>query len=221
MVADANDLRETLGMAPIGQGLNAKLYDLFKTSPSLNFTDITQGNNTAHSTYKGFDLATGMGVPNANNLIPALADTVGSLSTNATFHGRVVQPLTSAVAGNAVTVLSGKGIATIGTQFLTLNLPLTSPFSTTTTATMTFPSISRGLDGTVSGEGTATVNTTIINPVTGMPVQVAVNFDIVIQGKVTGGRNRTKLKAQIFSIDPNTGARAQQGTLPIFEGTIN
>lgn len=53
-----------------------QLYNLAGTTGSTGYTtyfhDITQGNNGGYSALPGYDLVTGLGSPQANNLIPAL-----------------------------------------------------------------------------------------------------------------------------------------------------
>ena len=53
--------------------INPAIYNLGLGSTSSNFHDITGGSNGGFSTTKGYDLVTGWGSPNGQNLINALA----------------------------------------------------------------------------------------------------------------------------------------------------
>jgi kumamolisin len=63
-----NEARTKAGKAPIGF-LNPFLYPLMGTS---SFRDITSGSNGAYHAASGYDLVTGLGVPNLRALIAAL-----------------------------------------------------------------------------------------------------------------------------------------------------
>jgi sugar lactone lactonase YvrE len=63
-----NQARANAGQAPVGL-LNAKLYPLLGTS---SFRDITSGTNGAYSAGPGYDLCTGLGVPNVGALVQAV-----------------------------------------------------------------------------------------------------------------------------------------------------
>jgi kumamolisin len=70
-----NQARATLGQSPLGL-LGPKIYPLIGTSA---ICDITTGNNGANGTYNsgaGFDLCTGVGVPNVTLLQKALSSTL-------------------------------------------------------------------------------------------------------------------------------------------------
>lgn len=71
-----NQARANAGQGPIG-ALGPKLYPLLGTS---NFRDITTGSNGTNGVYNagpGFDLCTGIGVPNLAALLPTLTGTTG------------------------------------------------------------------------------------------------------------------------------------------------
>ena len=76
--AQINQARAQAGLAPVGL-LAAKLYPLMNTPA---FRDITVGSNGPSGTYNassGFDLCSGLGVPNVANIITAL--TTGDAAT--------------------------------------------------------------------------------------------------------------------------------------------
>ena len=64
-----NQARAKAGLPTIGL-LAPKIYPLIGTSA---FTDITTGNNGVYNAGPGYDLCTGVGVPNVTNLLAALA----------------------------------------------------------------------------------------------------------------------------------------------------
>ncbi|MFO0952938.1 MAG: S53 family peptidase [Isosphaeraceae bacterium] len=79
LFALANQGRALLGKGPLGKGLpfgvNSSLYALAGrtgyTNPLAAFLDVTAGSN-GFSARPGFDYATGLGVPIASRLVPAL-----------------------------------------------------------------------------------------------------------------------------------------------------
>ena len=62
-----NQSRVTAGQAPLGN-LNARLYPQLGTT---SFRDITSGNNGTYNCTAGYDLVTGLGVPNVGALVQA------------------------------------------------------------------------------------------------------------------------------------------------------
>ena len=73
LVAIANQGRELAGKAPLASA-QAALYAM----PSSDFHDITAGHNMAHFAGAGYDLASGLGSPIADRLIPDLVAFNGS-----------------------------------------------------------------------------------------------------------------------------------------------
>ncbi len=69
MAALINQARKNAGLGPVGL-LNAYIYSL---SSDTAFTDITSGSNGSYRAGAGFDLCTGLGTPNLENLISVLA----------------------------------------------------------------------------------------------------------------------------------------------------
>ena len=225
MIADANEMRDSLGQEPLGQTLNKRLYDAFSEAPTLNYTDITVGNNAArggpgHQTYKGYDLASGMGAPDANFLLPALSGVVASQKINLTARGALTLSIGSALSGNAVVAFRSRGaIATIGPENVGLTLNLVSS-SANVNGVLALPFISRNIeDGTISGTGTFTANVTSSTGGVPTPRQVVIN--IAVSGKVTGSGKKSKIKnGHIYTVDAN-GDRVFQGAQNIFEGSFS
>ncbi len=225
MIADANEMRESLGQDPLGQNLNQRLYDAFSQAPTLNFTDITVGNNAArhgpgHQAYKGYDLASGLGAPDANFLLPALAGVVASQKINVTAKGQLILSIAQPLNGNAVIAFRSKGaIATIGPENVGLSLNLVSA-SSFVTGVLSLPNITRNIDdGSIYGTGTFTANVTSNTGGVVTTRQVVVN--VAVTGHVTGSGKKSKVKnGQIFTIDAD-GNRVFQGTANVFEGTFS
>ncbi len=83
IVALVDQEAQQQGKGPIGQKLNAALY-LVPTLDSRAFFDVTSGENggpdLAGPAGTGWDLATGIGSPNATSLVPDLVTAVGTLT---------------------------------------------------------------------------------------------------------------------------------------------
>jgi len=80
MLAVADQLRVANGLTALnGRDTLLKLY----SAPAADFHDITQGGNYDNSAGTGYDLATGLGSPAANLLLPDLAGTTGTISGHA------------------------------------------------------------------------------------------------------------------------------------------
>ncbi len=77
VIAIADQVRANSGESPLGGPTQALpiLYNLYSTSAYGNdFHDVTTGNNGTYSAGTGYDVVTGLGSPNAINLVPDLAD---------------------------------------------------------------------------------------------------------------------------------------------------
>jgi hypothetical protein len=76
LFAIVNSLRAAGGKAPIGNG-NAALYAAAKSGYGANYIDIVSGTNgncgTLCTASAGYDYVTGLGSPQAQNIILALA----------------------------------------------------------------------------------------------------------------------------------------------------
>jgi hypothetical protein len=213
-----NELRYSLGLGYVGRDLNNEMYTLYKSNPNEYFYDITQSNNTLFDATKGFDLATGMGAPNFNNLIPGLAGAQAPTTGNVSSVADQYQSLTSPQGGNSITPFSGSGIAQISNQFISLTMDYTnfttisSTGSTITienTATVDFPVIGRSTNNSFSADGTATV----INN------GVSATYQIEAVGKVTGTPGHFGIKGQFFTID-SRGRRVNPGAISVFQGSF-
>jgi kumamolisin len=136
-----NQARAANGLAPLGL-LGPKIYPLLGTGA---FRDITSGSNGTYSAGTGYDLCTGIGVPN----IAALVQTLSSAPYVAT------QPATQSVAtGQSATfTISAGGVATLTYQWQR------EPAGTSTWASLTD-------NATYTGSTTASL--TVANTTTGM-----------------------------------------------------
>jgi hypothetical protein len=209
MVADANEMRFKAGMPLLGSSLNAKMYSAYQQNPTLYFQDITGGNNTLHSATKGFDLATGMGAPNMDTLIPALADIVVSVNSPVHFNGFLTAPLSTGLAGLGVTSYRGTGSIGIGPQFVSLNLNIVG--NDGSTAALNVPQIDRALDNTLDATGTVTITSGT----------ASFTLNIEVTGRVSRLTSRKpKVHGNIFTIDPVTGLKLKQGNNAIFQGSF-
>jgi hypothetical protein len=226
MVADSNELRESLGLGVIGRDLNNELYTLYKQNPSAFFTDITGGNDTLFHALPGFDLATGMGAPIANTLIPALAGVQPAENTIVSAVADEYQSLSTPLSGNGILVFTGSGTADVDSNFINIsNLLMTSTStitsgSTTTTlvtsAELNFPNIS--IDGkSFSGDGTAVV--TIPPPATG-GTSTTVTYEIAINGRISGTPGHYRLSGNFFTID-DRDKKVLPGAISVFQGSLS
>ncbi len=84
LVALANELRSNGGAAPLG-AVNSLLYSLAKGSTTVPYTvnpayfnDVSQGSNGGYTAGARYDFVTGLGVPVANALVPALVPSLQS-----------------------------------------------------------------------------------------------------------------------------------------------
>jgi kumamolisin len=71
VAAIVNQARASIGGTPLGL-LGPSIYPLAISTPAV-FHDVLTGNNGAYSAFPGYDLATGLGSPNINNLISPLS----------------------------------------------------------------------------------------------------------------------------------------------------
>ena len=147
LIAIANQGRALDGESSLN-GLTQTLPELYSL-PSSDFHDITTGSNGTYSATVGYDLATGLGTPVANLLVPALA---GYSSTpppsvsgpSATSVNENATLLFSTAQGDAITLADSQAGSNADT--LTLNV---------TDGTLTLGSTS-GLTS-VSGNGSSSV----------------------------------------------------------------
>ena len=132
-----NQSRAAAGLSPVG-ALGPKLYPLLGTS---NFRDITTGSNGNNGVYNagpGYDLCTGLGVPNLSALIQTLSATSGGGgggTPNLTNNNAVsnTAPTTIAV-GQTITVTSSvinNGTGAAGPFTVRYRLSTDSTFDTT------------------------------------------------------------------------------------------
>jgi len=139
LIAIANQGRALISL-PTLDGVTQTLPMLYSPGAASDFHDITDGNNGYPAT-TGYDLATGLGTPIANTLIPYL---VGSV------QGRLVfaQQPTNTTAGSTITpavtvdVEDEYGnLATSDTSSVTLSIFSGPPAGATLSGTLTEPAV--------------------------------------------------------------------------------
>jgi Putative Ig domain len=166
------DASSTCGGSSIGFA-NPALYASAAKSYVANFTDITTGNNdftgTSGGLYpagSGYDMASGLGSPNAASLAPALCEAAGSVTNpgSPVTATNPVSPVTATNSGSPVTVTNpGSQTSLIGTRHsLQIKAAGGHGGPLTYTATGLPPGLminfSSGLiSGTVTRDGTYTV----------------------------------------------------------------
>jgi subtilase family serine protease len=220
MVADANELRQNVGLGPIGEQLNPTLYQGFRQYSSVLYTDITQGNNVLHAAVKGFDLATGMGAPRAVSLIPYLA---GIVNVNANIKVSGYFSTGISTSSSKLVTFQGSGVAQVGSQYVSMNVPLnTSDRTSNTPTTIVFTPtlITRAPDNSITGFGTVVVTTLTLDPVTGLPISIPQTFNVQITGVVRGKALQPRIVGQFFTIDPLTGRRIPPGSAPTVQASF-
>jgi len=79
-----NQARASASVAPLGL-LNSRIYPLLGTPC---FADITTGNNGQYAAAAGYDLSTGLGVPNVTNLVAYLGGTAAPAAAAPVFAQR-------------------------------------------------------------------------------------------------------------------------------------
>lgn len=225
MVADVNEMRFYSGLGPVGRDLNNEMYAAAKSTPSA-FFDITQSNNTLYQAARGYDLATGLGAPNANLLIPALAG-VGTQSAALNVVGNLFLR-NNGNTNNLTFPMRGSILVTIGSQFVALgdaNNPTgtsntialasgsqanSAGVITTINASLTLDGLLvRNLNNTVTGTGTVTISGA-----------GAETLRVSLTGKISGSRNRPRISIQIFTVD-SRGKKVAFGTQDVFQANIS
>jgi hypothetical protein len=146
LIAIANQGRALNGQSTLN-GQTQTLPDLYSL-PSSDFHDVTSGSNGTYSAGTGYDLVTGLGTPEANLLVPALA---GFSSTPAP---SVSGPSSASLAENSTVVFSSAN-----GDAITLTDAEAGANSDTLTLTVSDGSLSLGSTSgvTLSGNGTSSV----------------------------------------------------------------
>ena len=167
-----NQARATQGKAPLGL-MNPRLYPLLGTN---NFVDITTGSNatpTSGGLYRatiGYDMATGLGVPNMGVLLPTLVGQPPSITGFSPASGTVYS--TIVVTGTDLASATG----------VTLN-GVSVPFTVISNAQLGFtvaPGASGGVIGVTTPDGTATSATAFA--LASLPVSSVVISQVYCEG---------------------------------------
>ena len=133
-----NQARANVGLPPVGL-LGPKIYPLIGTA---NFQDITAGSN-GYSAGVGYDLVTGIGSPNMQNLLPTLvglqtAPPVTTLTPN--------QNATFTVASSATATSYQWQRMPIGTSMWS-NIPANGTYAGVITASLTINGVTSAMSG--------------------------------------------------------------------------
>jgi hypothetical protein len=193
LIAIADQGRIAAGESPLS---NATLMPMLYQAPSTDFHDITTGHSGGTSSYKatvGYDLATGIGTPVANQLVSTLVGS-GGTSTNPATHFSISPASSNETQGSSfsitVTALTASGATATnytGTIHFSSSdtsdsLPsnFTFPAADDGSATFTITLNTPGKDvvtatdtsnSSITGSGTYTVSTPYFT-VTGIPSSV-------------------------------------------------
>ena len=145
IVALANQKRQAVGKGAIGNGLNGIVYDIYNGYAALDgpnqdytdcFNDIIFGQAGPWFAIPGYDMATGVGTPEADHLIDTMANYSGFfIQRTFTFESHLYMPYSVASVG-LMPVASGQthtgigsilGTDTLSLEFLTAPIPLYGP----------------------------------------------------------------------------------------------
>lgn len=226
MVSLANELRAVSGtgiaslIRPIGQNLNGQLYNINKIAPSSNFFDVTQpdpGRVPPRPVGIGYDLATGLGTPFANNLIPSLAGFVSNPVFQ--FSSRFIQDLTISPpplnSGDATTNFFGSGSVLITSTRVSLSIGITGNdgFDPSDFANIIINNPIKRIGASselINGHGTAIVQ------IDG----VVFNLPLRFKGTINVVKKVSHINGEFFTVDA-FGNKLTQGAQPIFFGTFS
>jgi sugar lactone lactonase YvrE len=157
--------------APLGL-LNPKLYPLIGTAA---VRDITSGSNGYYSAGVGYDLCTGVGVPNVTALLGTSLTATAGLNVAAQLGNRVVtvgQPATFFVVGAGATSLSYRWQRQPSGSSTFANLSDNGTYSGTATSTL----VVNGTTSAMTGDQFECVVSTSSGSVTSPPVTLTVNL---------------------------------------------
>jgi kumamolisin len=138
-----NQARAKQGLGPLGL-LGPRIYPIVGAAA---FRDITKGNNGDYSAGVGYDMCTGLGAPNVENLVGALVSepTVSVPPSNQTVY--VGQNATFTVTANATGSLSYQWQREAAGGSTWSNLSDGGTYAGTNTATLTVNGVTVGMSG--------------------------------------------------------------------------
>jgi hypothetical protein len=203
-VALVNQQRASLGKGPIGSGLNSALYKAAADDYAGNFNDLTSGTN-GYSTYKGYDLVTGLGSPK-----PALVSSLAAFDRvvdpgNVSFQAaRLKLEPTSDNRPSTQIIFGGTGSATKNGSVWDVDLV---PNSNSNVSMSSGGSLTLGADGRYSSTGQVDI---IINP-----TETDSYLLRVVAREVNGG-----LVGEFYAVSSH-GKIIFQGDKPLFYGTFS
>ncbi len=109
LIGIADEMRKNHGLGSLDSGTQTlpKLYSIYNTPSEYanDFHDITSGSNGGYSAATGYDLVTGLGSPQANNLIPDLANLTVAPTVTA------ISPMCGSALGGTTVTITGTNLA--------------------------------------------------------------------------------------------------------------
>ena len=176
-----NEARAQQGLSPLGLA-NTKFYPLLGTA---NFRDITSGGNGVYNAAVGYDLVTGIGVPDVNMLIFGLTNSAApvapAITSALTASGQVGEAFTYQITASG----SPTSFAAFG---LPSGLSVTSAgvISGRPTVAGTFPVTLKATNSSATATATLTLDlaTAVVRPV----VTITANVPSVVVGSGQSGQ---------------------------------
>ena len=182
IMAVTNAVRINSDKAPIYTGVHSTLYSLSTANYATSFYDVITGANgtcASCTSRKGYDIASGLGTPNVNQLVEVL--------TGSSIPGTVLLPIPETTTPAPVTVVSAGPVITvtnmdgIAGQPVTGSIIITDPGHSPSSLSISISNRPQGMSMTVKG---MSFTTSWKNPVAG-------NYVITVIATELGGKSAT------------------------------
>lgn len=232
LVALANQARAQKGLPRLGNSLNGSLYQAFKKDSSTSgLDDIISGSAGTNPAGIGYDLATGLGVPDAQVLIGKLSDAgaqpfyfQGNFSLNSNYYisSNYYGPGTTLNVYSAQNIVGAGTLSAADTVQVSVTYtalgswtkqgggsaptPLNQFFGGTSAAPNPVITLYRASNGRIYGTGFATIyNANNVGPVRN-------TFTLHFEGYSSfNAAGVASFKIDFWAIDPVTGQQAPSG----------
>ncbi|WP_236601938.1 S53 family peptidase [Ktedonobacter sp. SOSP1-52] len=191
VAADVNSYLAGQGKSTLGN-VNAELYTLFNTSQTYTaYHDVTSGNNLHYNAGTGYDLATGIGTPDAWNFARDAAGTTGG-GTNDFSISASPTSLSIAQGGNGTSIIStAVTTGSAGTVSLTASVSPAGP-----TASLSPTSVTAGGSSTLTvSVGSSVAAGTYTVTVTGTEGSATHTASVTVTVTTSGGGTTTQALA--------------------------